>query len=117
MNSHQRELVTKIQSTVAASPELQKQLVAATSAEQVASLLASAMGSTVTADDLRQINAAVASEISDEQLEAVAAGANGQLAGLLIFASLVTWGTACALGSAISEIAKGSDGCKNFFNG
>ena len=117
MTSNQDQLVKNIQSAVAASPELQKQLAIVQSNDQAADLLSKALGSPVTAADLKSLSDKVQSQMTDEQLEAVAAGAKGKLFGLVLFTSLSTWGVGCAMASAIAEIGKLEGGCKRYFEG
>ena len=112
MTSNKEQLVKNIQSVVAASPELQKQLTAVKSTDEAATLLTSALGSVVTAKDLQTINETSKAEMTDAQLEAVAGGDRGGA----IFISIVTLGAFCALASVVYAAKDGGKGdCSNAF--
>lgn len=105
MNTQDNSLLKRIQTAVAASPDLQKQLTAATSADAAARLLSTALSQPVTATDLTALSDSVKADMTDEQLEAVAAGGT---AGFL--ATCLGWLIGCGLVSAIAEIDR-KGGC------
>lgn len=105
-------LIQRIQTAVGSSPELQKQLAAAQSTEQAASLLTAALGATVTANDLQAINETAKADMTDEQLDSVAGGDRGGS----IFISIVTLGAFCALASVVYAVKDGGKGkCSEAF--
>lgn len=111
MTTPQDQLIKKIQAAVAASPELQKQLTAVTSTEQAATLLTSAIGSPVTIADLDGISDAIKAQMTDAELDAVAAG--GDAKNVFIVGSVLAFG-GCLMQSAMSEIQDGKGGCKRW---
>ena len=111
MTTPQDQLIKKIQVAVADSPELQKQLTAVTSTEQAATLLTSAMGLTVTTADLDNISDALKGQMTDAQLDAVAAG--GVAKNVFIVGSVLAFG-GCLMQSALYEIQDGKGGCKRW---
>jgi hypothetical protein len=112
MSVNQAQLVKSIQTAVAASPELQKQLAAATSTDQAAGLLTNALGSPVSVADLQNLGASVQSQMTDEQLEVVSAG--GGLNVLAIVCSVLAVAS-CAAASVLAEVVPNSPGCKEYF--
>ena len=113
MTTNQDQLVKNIQAAVAASPELQKQLATAQSSEQAADLLSAALGSPVSAAELQSLSNHVQSQMTDEQLEAVAAGAGDRTDWILI--SIMSVGIGCAVGSIVVASVPDSGGCKSLF--
>lgn len=113
MDVHQKEFTQRLQSAVADSPELHKKLSAASSLEDAASLLSTALDSTVSAHDLQSISRNAQSQMTDEQLEAVAGG--GEHLGIIVIMSVLTFGIGCGLASAINE-AQSKGECAKSFN-
>ena len=106
MGTQNTDLLKSIQTAVAASPELQTLLTAATTTDQVASLLSSALSATVSKADLTALSESVKADMTDKQLDAVSAGG-----GLGILCSILGAGIGCALVSAVAEgLTKGQ--CK-----
>lgn len=114
MTPTQDQLVKHIQTAVAASPELQKQLAAVKSTDEAAALLTNAMGSPVTAADLNDISRTAAQDMTDDQLEAVAGGISTR--DIFILLSVFSFGGACALASLLYATNTAAGGCKGIMS-
>ena len=112
MTVNQDQLVENIQAAVAASPELQKQLAAVKSTDEAATMLTSALGSPVTAADLKVLSDAALSQMTDAQLEQIAGG--GKNRPLIVLGSLVSFGLGCAILSIVGQIKnEPAGGCRD----
>lgn len=100
MNTQNTDLLKSIQAAVAASPELQTQLAAVTTTDQAAGILSSALSTTVSTADLNALSESAKADMTDQQLDAVSAGAGG----LGILLSFLGAGIGCAVLSAAEEI-------------
>lgn len=105
-------LIQRIQAAAAASPALQKQLAAVQSTDEAATLLTGVLESPVTAADLKIVNDAALSQMTDAQLEQIAGG--GKNTPLIVLGSIFSFGLGCAILSIVGQIKnEPAGGCKD----